>query len=207
QGAKIKLPRKGRGGKTGKVLGSVTSRIDGDSGHGGDQDQDQGGVFRGLGEGLVLRAADAAESHGYRALFSADEDGALSAADPFAGQINLSVQTASAAESDPEPSLVDRLVEPYRGRPQLKGMRVRSKPAGAGSEYSPTRPSAGDRQQGVAHDGDGDDEPLATPDRRGRTKTKSSTSAFSPKLDEAQGMHLSAQTFLSCGKKKRKSTS
>jgi len=34
---------------------------------------------------------------------------------------------------DPAPVAAAALVEPYRGRPQLKGMRIRSKPVGAGS--------------------------------------------------------------------------
>lgn len=36
----------------------------------------------------------------------------------------------SVADGDPR---VESFVEPYQGRPQLKGMRVRYKPAGAGS--------------------------------------------------------------------------
>lgn len=65
----MKLPvRKGR---EGKVLSSIKA---GDSG-GSSQDS------------LVVRAADVAESAGFRALFSAEEDGALGAAAPFAGQV------------------------------------------------------------------------------------------------------------------------
>lgn len=79
QGAQVKLPRKCR---EGKVLGRAAGRKGGDTSD--DDDQERSGVF---GEGLVLRAADAAESHGFRALFSAEEDGELSAAGPFAGQV------------------------------------------------------------------------------------------------------------------------
>lgn len=39
------------------------------------------------GEELALRAGDVAETHGFRALFSAKEDGALAAAPPFVGQV------------------------------------------------------------------------------------------------------------------------
>lgn len=77
QGAKVKLPvRKGR---EGKVLGRAIKEGDSD---GSDQDEGDEGE-----EGLVLRAADVAESTGFRALFSAEEVGALSAAAPFAGQV------------------------------------------------------------------------------------------------------------------------
>lgn len=51
-------------------------------------DSDEEGEGDG-GDGLVLRAADAAESHGFRALFSTEEDGALGAAAPFAGQVHV----------------------------------------------------------------------------------------------------------------------
>lgn len=77
QGAKVKLPvRKGR---EGKVLGRATKAGDSD-----DSDQEGGGEGE---EDLVVRAADVAESAGFRALFSADEEGLLSAAGPFAGQV------------------------------------------------------------------------------------------------------------------------
>lgn len=81
QGVKVKLPvRKGR---EGKVLGRVTKADDKDT------DTDNSDHERGDGEGggLVLKAADPAESHGFRALFSTEEDGALGAAPPFAGQV------------------------------------------------------------------------------------------------------------------------
>lgn len=49
-------------------------------------------------------------------------------------QLNVLAETA---ELDPfgldSHAPVATFVEPYRGRPQLKGMRVRSRPAGAGS--------------------------------------------------------------------------
>lgn len=49
-------------------------------------------------------------------------------------QLNVSVETADLEPVGLEDnSPVATFVEPYRGRPQLKGMRVRSKPAGAGS--------------------------------------------------------------------------
>lgn len=79
QGAKVKLPvRKGR---EGKVLGRATKASDS-----GDSDQDEGDEGD---ESLVVRAADVAESAGFRALFTAKEDGALSAAAPFAGQVGV----------------------------------------------------------------------------------------------------------------------
>lgn len=42
-------------------------------------------------ENLILRAADAAESSGFRALFSTDDDKALEVAPPFAGQVRKNV--------------------------------------------------------------------------------------------------------------------
>lgn len=210
QGAKVKLPL--QRGREGKILGRVRRAGDSD-----DSNQEEGDAGD---EGLVVRAADVAESAGFRALFSAEEDGALSAAAPFAGQVCdiyrrwwclriwslgcfvTDVTCAASAQAtacvhmyvdvdmanenfrnmftahprrplsppltaavhansshqrrvnllyrdsqlkvsvetpDLEPVGVDShppaatFVEPYRGRPQLKGMRVRSKPAGAGS--------------------------------------------------------------------------
>lgn len=77
QGAKVKLPvRKGR---EGKVLGRVTKAGDSD-----DSEQEEGDEGD---ENLVVKAADVAESAGFRALLSAKEDGAMSAAAPFAGQV------------------------------------------------------------------------------------------------------------------------
>lgn len=48
----------------------------------------------------------------------------------------MSVETPDLEQiilEDPAPVAAAALVEPYRGRPQLKGMRIRSKPIGAGS--------------------------------------------------------------------------
>lgn len=77
QGAKVKLPvRKGR---EGKVLGRVSKAGDSDDSDEEEADEDD--------EGLVVRAADVAESAGFRALLTAEEEGVLSAAAPFAGQV------------------------------------------------------------------------------------------------------------------------
>lgn len=65
-------------------MGRATSRKDGDSSNGDGDGQERRRV---LDQGLVFRAADSAESHGFRALFSTEEDGALGAAAPFAGQV------------------------------------------------------------------------------------------------------------------------
>lgn len=40
---------------------------------------------------LAFRAADAAESRGFRALFSTEEDCALAAGAPFAGQVRYDI--------------------------------------------------------------------------------------------------------------------
>lgn len=90
QGAKVKLPRKTR---EGKVLGRVTNITRKDNSNNKDSgEQNTAARERGaFGEGLVLRAADGAESCGFRALLSTEEggeEGALGAAAPFAGQVH-----------------------------------------------------------------------------------------------------------------------
>lgn len=77
----MKLPL--RKGREGKVLGRIDAGDEGD-------DVDQG---EGKGDGLVFRAANAAESHGFRALFSAEDDEALAAAAPFAGQVIINTSS------------------------------------------------------------------------------------------------------------------
>eukprot|EP00903_Cladosiphon_okamuranus_P014005 g13024.t1 len=200
EGAKVKLPvRKVR---EGKVLGRVTKAGDSD---GSDQ---KSGEEEEEEEDLVVRAADVAESAGFRALFSTEEDGPLSAAGPFAGQLNVSVETA-----DLEPvSLEDHppvvtFVEPYRGRPQLKGMRVRSKPAGAGSEYKRTRPVTNhDHDHDHDRTGKGDHTPPATPDqdkggkRNSHADSLETTTPSQPRQSPAAGSRTGSK------KKKRKST-
>lgn len=52
----------------------------------GDESDDDDGVAE--REAFVLRAADAAESRGFRALFSTEEDDKLAPASSFAGQVN-----------------------------------------------------------------------------------------------------------------------
>lgn len=52
----------------------------------GDEGDDNQGVAE--REAFVLRAADAAESRGFRALFSTEEDDKLAPASLFAGQVN-----------------------------------------------------------------------------------------------------------------------
>lgn len=52
---------------------------------GDESDGDQGVAEK---EAFVLRAADAAESRGFRALFSTEEDDKLAPASLFAGQVN-----------------------------------------------------------------------------------------------------------------------
>eukprot|EP00752_Nemacystus_decipiens_P011906 g10557.t1 len=194
EGAKVKLPA--RKGREGKVLGRVSKAGDSD-----DSDREEG---HGRDEGLVVRAADAAESAGFRALFSAEEEGPLTAAGPFAGQLNVSVETA-----DLEPVGVDShapmatFVEPYRGRPQLQGMRVRSKPAGAGSEYTPIRPLA---NHGHGRKRCGDHTPPATPDqdkggKRNKHAASSGTAAHSQSQSPPAGTPMGSKK-----KKKRKST-
>jgi len=81
QGSKVKLPL-ARKGREGKVLGKAARQGHDDAG----SDEEGGGEG---GDDLVLRAADAAESHGFRALFSVEEDGRLGAAAPFAGQVHV----------------------------------------------------------------------------------------------------------------------
>lgn len=51
----------------------------------GDESDEDGVAER---EAFVLRAADAAESRGFRALFSTEEDDKLAPASLFAGQVN-----------------------------------------------------------------------------------------------------------------------
>ncbi|CAM9215862.1 unnamed protein product [Ectocarpus fasciculatus] len=195
EGVKVKLPRKGR---EGKVLGRANKRNDSeDSGEEEDGSRDD--------EDLALRAGDVAETHGFRALFSAKEDGALAAAPPFVGQVNVSVDMpdvdTSVADGDPR---VETFVEPYQGRPQLKGMRVRYKPAGAGSEYSPSRPLAGHEGKDKDREDHEDGATPATPDQ-GR-KAKKTPAANSGGAASAQAAEVSAETPKSSKKKKRKST-
>ncbi|CAN0295814.1 unnamed protein product, partial [Ectocarpus sp. 4 AP-2014] len=195
QGVKVKLPRKGR---EGKVLGRANKRNDIEDRHSDEEDGDRDG------EDLALRAGDVAETHGFRALFSSQEDGALAAAPPFFGQVNVSVDMpdvdTSVADGDPR---VETFVEPYQGRPQLKGMRVRYKPAGAGSEYSPSRPLAGRERPKVRQDHEDGATP-ATPDQR--KKAKKASAANSRGAAAAQTAEVAAETPKSSKKKKRKST-
>ncbi|CAN0431146.1 unnamed protein product [Ectocarpus sp. 12 AP-2014] len=195
EGVKVKLPRKGR---EGKVLGRANKRNDSE-----DRDSDEEDGNRDC-EDLALRAGDVAETHGFRALFSAQEDGALAAAPPFVGQLNVSVDMpdvdTSVADGDPR---VETFVEPYQGRPQLKGMRVRYKPAGAGSEYSPSRPLAG-REQPKGRQDHEDGATPATPDQG--KKAKKASAANSRGAAAAQAAEVSAETPKSSKKKKRKST-
>ncbi|CAN0019239.1 unnamed protein product [Pylaiella littoralis] len=193
EGVKVKLPA--RKGREGKVLGRVTKADDTDSDTDSSSDRDGRNKEE---DGLVLRAADVAESHGFRALFSTEEEGALGAAPPFAGQVNVVVDTPAL-----EPIGLDAdtraagLVEPYRGRPQLKGMRVRSKPAGAGSEYTRTRPPA-------SRHGKDQDEPPATP-VQGDKRMKSAAASGETRVQLSEGSPVAEPPTGSKKKKKRKS--
>lgn len=71
QGIVVKLPL--RKGREGKVLGRVKPAA-----HGGHEREE---------DGLILRAADSAESCGFRALFTTDDEAVLASAAPFAGQV------------------------------------------------------------------------------------------------------------------------
>lgn len=88
QGTKVKLPLPlltvSRKGREGKVLGRARTARQRRDDVGSDKEKAGGGEG---GDVLVLRAADAAESHGFRALFSAEEDGKLGAGAPFTGQV------------------------------------------------------------------------------------------------------------------------
>ncbi|CAM9666675.1 unnamed protein product, partial [Sphacelaria rigidula] len=126
QGARIKLPRKTT---EGKVLGRLSSE---------ESNPSEGGTDQVSTGSLVFTCADGAESSSFRALLSGGEEGSLAVAGPFAGQVNVSVvpPPLPVAQDIPEDGSLAGLVEPYRGRPQLTGMRVRSKLVGAGTEYT-----------------------------------------------------------------------
>lgn len=52
-------------------------------------------------------------------------------------QVNVSLEPPAVEDAGGSgEGTLAAMVEPYRGRPQLKGMRVRAKPAGAGSGNS-----------------------------------------------------------------------
>ena len=75
---RIKLPSPKRG--EGKVLGRHDVTTEGE-----DDGEDHTSSPR--RENIILRAADAAESSGFRALLSGGEDIPLAVAPPFAGQV------------------------------------------------------------------------------------------------------------------------